>query len=167
MPKFDDESDRKLCMVLVTANLDMATAVGVMGNAALQEGIELHIFFSFWGLDAIIDRKMDKLKIEPLANPGMEMPGIKTGMPNILAGLPGMRALATKMMHGEMEKLGVPPTREFFQMLADAGAHFHACRLTFDMLGLSEDDLFDEVEDVISASDFMELADGAQIIFIS
>ena len=82
----------------------------------------LLIFFSFWGLDAIIDRKMDKLKIEPLANPGMEMPGIKTGMPNILAGLPGMRALATKMMHGEMEKLGVPPTREFFQMLSDAGA---------------------------------------------
>jgi peroxiredoxin family protein len=34
------------------------------------------------------------------------------------------------------------------------------------MMHLGEDDLYDRVEGIISASDFIEMSEGAQIIFI-
>ena len=39
-------------------------------------------------------------------------------------------------------------------------------KLTFDMNGLARTDLYDGVEDVISAADFIELSEGAQVIFV-
>lgn len=39
-------------------------------------------------------------------------------------------------------------------------------RLVRDMQHLTEADLRDDIEGIISASDFMELTDGAQLLFI-
>jgi len=46
------------------------------------------------------------------------------------------------------------------------GAHLWACRMSVDMMELETDDLFDGVEDVINVSEFIELSDGAQVIFV-
>jgi len=159
MPKFDDEADRKVSIILSKGSLDWATAAMVIANAAVSEGTELHIFFTFYGMDAVLKKKMDHLKVTPLANPSM-------GMPNAVAALPGVTAMATAMMKKMMKKQNVPEHRDFIQMIADAGGHLHVCRMTFDMFGFKEDDLYEEVEDVLNATDFLELAAGGQIIFI-
>jgi peroxiredoxin family protein len=52
------------------------------------------------------------------------------------------------------------------QQIVDAGGHLHACKMSADMMKLGEDDLFEGVEDIINASDFIELSAGAQIIFV-
>jgi peroxiredoxin family protein len=46
------------------------------------------------------------------------------------------------------------------------GAKLWACQMSVDMMGLEQDDLFDEVVDIINVSQFMELSEGAQIIFV-
>jgi peroxiredoxin family protein len=38
--------------------------------------------------------------------------------------------------------------------------------MSADMMGIDEDDLYESVEGIISAADFIEKTDGAQIIFI-
>lgn len=159
MPKFDDDADRKVSIILSKGTLDWATAAMVIANAAVSEGIELHIFFTFYGMDAVIKKKMDHLKVTPVGNPSM-------GMPNLVGVIPGVTAMATAMMKKQMKEQEVPDHREFIQMVADAGGHLHVCRMTFDMFGYTKDDLYDEVEDVLSAADFLELAEGGQIIFI-
>ena len=50
--------------------------------------------------------------------------------------------------------------------IAAAGGHLWACRLSADMNKLTMDDLRDDVEDIISASDFIEMTEGAQLLFI-
>ena len=35
-----------------------------------------------------------------------------------------------------------------------------------DLMGLEKDDLFDEVEDIVGAMEFMEMSEDAQVIFI-
>jgi peroxiredoxin family protein len=77
-----------------------------------------------------------------------------------------MTAFATKLMKDKMEKLGVPPVREYLQMLADAGAKLYACKMSVDMMGLKKEDFVDGVIDIVTAGDFMDMTDGAQIIFI-
>jgi peroxiredoxin family protein len=46
------------------------------------------------------------------------------------------------------------------------GVQLWACKMSVDMMDLEEDDLMDEVEDIINVNDFIELSDGAQIIFV-
>ena len=40
------------------------------------------------------------------------------------------------------------------------------CRMSVDMMGLTRDDMIDEVEDIINVSYFMDLAEDAQIVFV-
>ena len=65
-----------------------------------------------------------------------------------------------------IEEIGVPEVPEFLQQIVDSGGHLWACRMSADMQHLEESDLYDEVEGIISASDFIEKTDGAQLLFI-
>ncbi len=159
IPDFGEDTDRKMAFIASKGTLDMAYPALIMANAALGEGIEAHIFFTFWGLDMINKKTMHDLKFTPLGNPA-------THMPQGLGGLPGVTAMATHMMKKQIAELGVPEVPEFLQMIVDAGGHLWACKMSADMMGLGEDDLFDGVEGILSATEFIELTDGAQIIFI-
>lgn len=172
VPDFgSDNEDRKICFICSKGSLDMAYPALIMANGALGEGIETHIFFTFWGLDMITKKTMDDLKFTPLGNPAMHMPpGLgklsDMHMPQGMGGMPGMTAMATKMLKQQIAEVDVPEVPEFLQMLADMGAQMWACQLSVDMMKLEQDDLFDEVIDVINVSQFMDLSEGAQIIFI-
>ena len=165
------DDNRHIAFICSKGNLDMAYPALVMGWAALGNGIDVTIFFTFWGLDMINKERVDHLQLAPVANTSMKMSmmGIDSGnlgIPNIMGVLPGMTAFATKLMKDKMDKLEVPPVREYLQMLIDAGAKLYACKMSVDMMGLSMDNFVDGVEAIVTAGDFMDMTDGAQIIFI-
>lgn len=130
----------------------------IMANGARMEGIEVSLFFTFFGLDAIIKKRMDNLKVATVGNPAMHMP-------TLLGALPGMSSFATSMMKKEMEKLDIPPIGEFLTMIHDSGAEIYACKATVDMFHLKREDFCEEMDDVISVGQFYEKAAGGQIIF--
>lgn len=153
------QAGRKLAIICSKGNLDMAYPGLVLANAALGEGVETHLFFTFWGFDMINKKTMGDLKLTLLGNTAMHLP-------QGLGGLPGMTAIATHQMRKAIEDLGIPEVPEFLQQIADSGGHLWACRMSADMQDLELGDLFDEVEAIISAADFIELTDGAQLLFI-
>jgi predicted peroxiredoxin len=55
---------------------------------------------------------------------------------------------------------------EFLEQIVDSGGHLWVCRMSADMMQLDEDDLYEAVEGIISASDFIDKTDGAQLLFI-
>ena len=165
------DDNRHVAFICSKGDLDMAYPALVMGWAALGNGIDVTIFFTFWGMDMINKERVDQLQIAPVANTAMKMTmmGLNTGnlgIPNIMGVLPGMTAFATKLMKDKMEELEVPPVREYLQMLADAGAKLYACKMSVDMMGLKMEDFVDGVEAIVTAADFMDMTEGAQIIFI-
>jgi predicted peroxiredoxin len=89
-----------------------------------------------------------------------------THLPQGLGGLPGMTAMATHQMKKAIAELDVPEVPELLQQIVDSGGHLWACRMSADMQHLELDDLYDEVEAIINASDFIELTSGAQLLFI-
>ncbi|MFN7037227.1 MAG: DsrE/DsrF/DrsH-like family protein [Bellilinea sp.] len=162
--------ERKIAFICSKGTLDMALPALVMGWAALGNGIDVTIFFTFWGMDIINKNRVDHLEIAPVANTSMKMsmmgiPG-NLGIPNIVGILPGMTAFATKLMKDKMKALEVPPVREYLQMLVDAGAKLYACKMSVDMMGLSKDDFVEGVIDIVTAGDFIDMTEGAQIVFI-
>lgn len=165
------EDNRHIAFICSKGTLDMAYPALVMGWAALGNGIDVTIFFTFWGLDIVTKARVDRLEIAPVANTSMKMSmmGVDTGnlgIPNIMGVLPGMTAFATSLMKKKMEKLEVPPMREYLQMLVDGGAKLYACKMSVDMMDLKMDSFVDGVQDIVTAADFMDMTEGAQIIFI-
>jgi peroxiredoxin family protein len=163
VPNFDDDTTtttgRKLAIICSKGNLDMAYPGLVLANAALGEGVETHLFFTFWGFDMITKSRMGHLKFTMLGNTA-------THMPQGLGGLPGMTAMATHMMRKQIADIGVPEVPEFLDQIVASGGHLWACRMSADMMHLTEDDLYDAVEGIINAADFIEKTDGAQLLFI-
>jgi peroxiredoxin family protein len=161
VPSFDDDGDegRKLVIICSKGSLDMAYPGLLLANAALAEGIETHLFFTFWGFEIINRKTMADLKFSGLGNPA-------THMPNFLMGLPGMTALSTRMMRKQIADLDVPDVPEMLDLIRDAGGHLWACKMSADMMKLEEEDLYDGVEGVINTADFMDLSAGAQTLFV-
>ena len=130
----------------------------IMANGARMEGIEATLFFTFFGLETVIDKRMDDLKVATVGNPAMHIP-------TMIGGLPGMSSFATKKMQAEMEKLDIPPIREFIEMIHDTGAEIYVCKATVDMFHLEEEDFCEQVDGVITVGEFYEKSAGAEIIF--
>jgi peroxiredoxin family protein len=153
------DTKRKVAIICSKGSLDMAYPGLIMANAARMMGIDAMIFFTFWGLDIINDKKVDHLHAGMLGNPS-------SPMPHSLMGLPGMEALATTMMKKKMDKLEIPGVRELLEILHEAGAEMYACQLAMEMFDLETTDLVPFVTKSITAMDFWQKADGAQVVFI-
>lgn len=153
---------RKLALIASKGSLDMAYPPLILANAARMSGIDVEMFFTFWGLDIVTKKKMGNLNVATVGNPNMH-PWF--GIPTLLGALPGMSAAASWMMRREIKKLGFPPVAEFVKLIIDAGANVYGCQMSMDMMKLTQDDLVDGAT-VLGAMEFMDLTDGAQIVFV-
>ncbi len=153
------QTARKVAIICSKGSLDMAYPGLILANAARMMGIDCVLFFTFWGLDIIREKTIDDLKPGIVGNPA-------THMPTLLAGLPGMSAMAASMMRKQIKGIDVPTVRELIETLDDAGAEMYGCHMAMEMMGLTKADLVPQVKDVITAMDFFTKSEGAQIIFI-
>lgn len=152
------EPIHKVCIVISKGSLEGVYPGLIMANGARMEGIEADVFFTFFGLDAIRKGRNAKIKVATVGNPGLHMP-------TFLGSLPGMSALATRMMSRQMAKLDIPPIDEFIELVSDSGVGLYGCQATVDMFGLTMDDFVPQVHGIITVGKFYEKAAGAQIVF--
>jgi peroxiredoxin family protein len=77
-----------------------------------------------------------------------------------------MTAMTTARMKRQIAEIGVPEVPEFLRRIVDSGGHLWACRMSADLMHVDEADLFEPVEGIISAADFVDKTEGAQLLFI-
>jgi peroxiredoxin family protein len=153
---------RKLCLICSKGSLDMAYPPLILANSARMSGIDVDLFFTFWGMDIITKAKLDKLHVAVVGNPNMH-PSFH--IPSVVGVLPGMASMASSMMRKEIEALDMPPVGEFLEILSDSGANLYACQMSMDMMKLEEKDLVENAS-VVGAMEFLEIAEDAQVMFI-
>ena len=148
----------KVSIVISQGSLEGIYPGLIMANGARAEGMEANLFFTFFGLDAIHEKRHEHIKVATVGNPGMHMA-------TMLGGLPGMSAIATHMMEKKMEEFDIPGIPEFVEMISDTGAGLYACLASVDLFGFTRDDFIEQVDDIITVGDFYQMAAGGQIIF--
>jgi peroxiredoxin family protein len=153
-----NEPIEKVSIIISKGSLEGVYPGLIMANGARMEGIEANVFFTFFGLDAIHKERSAKIKVATVGNPGMHMP-------TWIGAVPGMSAVATKMMGKKMEELDIPPIPEFVELVSDSGGGLYACKASVDLFGFTKDDFVDQVNDIITVGEFYEQAAGAEIIF--
>jgi peroxiredoxin family protein len=156
----------KVSIIVSRGSLEGVYPGLIMANGARMEGIDANLFFTFFGLHAVVKKKMDHIRIATVGNPALCVPTpMGMGMPTWMGAIPGMSWIATAMMKKEMEKIDIPPVGEFIEMIHDAGARIYACKATVDMFKLTKDDFCPHVDKVLTVGEFYERSAGAQIIF--
>ncbi len=157
---------KKVCIICAKAALEDVYAALVMANGAVMEGIEAKMFFTFFGLDAITKKYMNKLHTSTVGNPGMKMPG-GLPFPTCFGAIPGIESAVSSMMRKQMDELDIPPVEEFFEMITAGGGEIYACKLAMDMFKRTKEDLYEDVSAVLTVGDFYAMCGGenTQIIF--
>ena len=157
---------KKVSIICAKGAIEDVYAALVMGNGAVMEGIEANLFFTFFGMDAIMKKRMDKLHTAIVGNPAMRLPG-GARMPTWMGIIPGMEAMVSGMMKKGMDALDVPPVSEFIELFVAGGGNLYACKLAADMFKVKPEDLNENVKGIITIGEFYEKAggEGSQIIF--
>jgi peroxiredoxin family protein len=148
----------KVSIIVSKGSLEGIYPALIMANGARAEGIEVNLFFTFFGLDAVHKARHEHIKVATVGNPGLHLA--------TLAGVvPGMSSVMTHYLEHKMEKLDIPSIPEFIEMIADTGAGLYGCKASCDLFELTKADLIDQVKDIITVGEFYEMAAGGEIIF--
>jgi len=152
---------KKFAIVATKGTLDWGYPPFILASTAAALGYDTEIFFTFYGLQ-LLKKNMD-LKVSPLGNPGMPMPGgMEKWMPVLITALPGMEAVMTSMMKKKMASKGVASLEELRELSQEAEVRLIACQMTVDLFDMNPADFVDGVE-FAGAARFFEFAGEANI----
>ena len=155
-----------MSIIVTKGTLDWAYPPFILATTAAAMGLNVTMFFTFYGLPLLL--KYLDLKLSSLGNPAMKMPmmGGHMGMPNIVSALPGIDAMASKMMKNMMNKKGVASIQDLRELAVEADVRLIACQMTMDLFEYSLEDMIEGPE-LGGAATYIEVATQSHInIFI-
>ncbi len=126
----------RFCMVVSEGSFDKAMMPLIMGNTAASMGMEVHVFYTFFGL------KLLKKGVRPK--------------------LPGMWRLFTGYMIKKMKKVNIPNYDEMMKQAKELGVNFYACSTSMTLMGVKESDLMEGTK-ILGASKFLDLAADSKV----
>lgn len=153
---------KSMSMIVTKGTLDWAYPPFILANTAASMGLDVTLFFTFYGL-TLLKKKLD-LKITTLGNAAMEMPmaGMHMVMPNLIGAMPGMDSMATVMMKDLIKKKGVASIEELRDMAVEQNVRMIACQMTLDLFEYKQTDLIDGIE-FAGAATYIEKATQCDI----
>ncbi len=159
----DQRSGAKSMSIIVTkGTLDWAYPPFILGTTAAAMGLDVTMFFTFYGLPLLL-KNLD-LRLSPLGNPAMKMPlgGMHMGMPNLASVVPGVEAAASKMMKNLMQKKGVASITDLRSLAIESDVRMIACQMTMDLFEYTLADMIEGPE-LGGAATYIEVATRSDI----
>lgn len=136
-------ASRRAAIIASKGTLDWAYPPLILANAAAAAGMQVAMFFTFYGLNIIHRDFEKKLKVDPVGNPAMPMP---VPMPDVVTGMPGMVTMASKMMRSRFAKNNVATIRTLLDSARELEVRLIACQMTVDVFDYAPDEFIEGVE---------------------
>jgi peroxiredoxin family protein len=126
---------KKMAIIVHSGSLDKLYPVFMLSSTGSAMDVETHLFFTFWGLNA-------------LKKGGLES-----------AGLPGLMAVGTGMMKDKIKNAKVPTLTDLLAMCRKMGnVKIYACSTTMEIMDVKKEDLIPEVDSIVGAATFLNIA---------
>jgi peroxiredoxin family protein len=142
-----EANKEKAAFICVKDTIDGAYPSLVLAINAARQGLESKVFYSFMGLNMVLEGGAERAKFFP---------------PGVMGAIPGMTSLATGMMKKKIDKANIPSLAELQEMAQLEGVELIACKMTVDMMELDEEKLIEDVV-VWTAEDFLKYAKDCKI----
>ena len=158
----DAINPNSMTIIVTKGSLDWAYPPFILSTTAAAMGHDVTMFFTFYGLPLLL-KDLD-LKVTPLGNAAMKMPmmGGHMVMPNLVAAIPGVDAMASRMMKNMIKKKGVASIEELRELAVEAEVRMIGCQMTMDLFEYSKDDMIDGIE-IGGAATYIEIASKSHI----
>jgi peroxiredoxin family protein len=159
------QKKNKMTIIAWGGNLDRIWPTTILATTAAASGLEASVFFTFWGLFAIV-------------KPGVRITG-ENWMQKMMSVMNPGSAQKAKLSHYQF--LGAGPAMfkkladehnvakpdELLALAQDLGVKLIPCQMTMDLLGLKREDLLDGLEEPIGAATAIrEMREAAIPLFI-
>ncbi len=155
----------KLSIVVFSGDLDRALAAFILATTAASMGMEVSMFFTFWGLN-IIKRNEGGIKSKGLMRKMLNFMN-RGGSKRLKLSKFNMFGLGTWMMKRLMKDANTPSIDQFITMANEMGVKLIACTTTIGVMGLPEDSFRSEVESLAGAAYFLgEARESKVVLFI-
>ena len=137
----------KAAFICTKDTLDGAYPSLVLGINAVRMGMETKVFYSFMGMNLVLEGGTERAKFFP---------------PGVMGAIPGMTALATGMMKKKIEQANIPSLADMQEMAQLEGVELVACHMTVQMMEIEADKLIEGVP-IWTAEDFIKYARDCKI----
>lgn len=166
-PKTIKEDKKKLTIVLFSGDLDRALAAFMIAATAASMGIQVTMFFTFWGLN-VIKKNNGKIKAKGLMRKMFAWLN-KGGTKRLKLSKFNMLGMGTAMIKKLMKGMKMPSLDQLIEMSYQMGVKMYACSTTCGLMGLDAGNFRDEVEaNIVGAAFFLgEAVESKSTLFIS
>jgi peroxiredoxin family protein len=131
---------KKIAIIVHSGTLDQLLCAFILGSTAVTMDFEVHLYFTFWGLNALK----------------------KGGLEN--AGLPATYKDMEEHLRAKLKEMNYPTPYDLLKRMKESGkVTLYACTPTMQMFGLKREDLIPEVDSLAGAATFLDVAADADI----
>ncbi len=131
---------KSIAIIAHGGTLDCLYPIFILASSAASMDWEIHVYFTFWGLNTLIKGAMEKVGL-PVDYKHLEAP-----------------------MRERLKQMNYPTPYEMLKRLKESGLlKIYACSPTMEMLGVKKEDLIPEVDKIVGAATFLDLAAKADI----
>jgi peroxiredoxin family protein len=160
----NETQKKKLSLIAFSGDFDKLTAVFTLATGAAAVGYEVNVFFTFWGLDAI---KQKRGRSFVGGNFLTKIFGFLMGG---LSATPTRRfnfwGLGPKIFRALMRRNNVATLEELVDAAIALEVNLYACEMAMHVLGLRQSDFIHEVKDTLGVATFLEISEGGRTMFI-
>lgn len=129
---------KKLAIIVHSGTLDRIYCAFILGSTATSMGMETHLYFTFWGLNALKKGGLEK------------------------AGLPATYKNMEEHMQEKLREMKYPTPYELLKRMKASGLlKIYACSPTMNMFNIKREDLIPEVDEIAGAAAFLDIASNA------
>lgn len=154
-------SEDRLAMVVFSGSLDRILAAFVLASAAAASGMQVEMFFTFWGLASLRDHGKSAKKDLLGRMFGWMLP---RGVRKLPLSQMNMGGAGPVMIRHIMKKKGFASIEEMLEVCAEFGVKIYACDMSREVMGIKPEELIDYPHlEYCGAATFLEKASGGRV----
>jgi peroxiredoxin family protein len=159
------DKEERVTLVMFSGELDKALAAFNIAIGAASMGMEVSMFFTFWGLN-IIKRNEGGGKSKGIMRRLLNVMN-RGGSKRLPLSKFHMLGMGTRMMKRLMKDLNSPQLEELISMATEMGVKYIACTTSMGMMGLGKEAFIPEVDSYAGVATYLaEAREGKINLFI-
>ena len=152
----------KLSMIVFSGELDKALAAFIIATGATAMGMDVVMFFTFWGTPILRD-KTKKVGGKDFMGKmfGTMLP---TGTSDVKLSKMNMGGMGTAMMKSLMKKKNIASLEEFIPLADELGVRIFVCEMSMDLMGFKREEMIEYSNmDFCGVAKFLEEAANSKV----
>jgi peroxiredoxin family protein len=133
--------DNKLSMIVFSGDLDKVLASFVIATGAVAMGMDVVMFFTFWGTPVLRDKNKSVGGKDFMGKMFGAM--LPKGTGAVKLSNMNMAGMGTAMMKSLMKKKNVASLEQMLEMAEELGVRIYVCEMSMDLMGFKREEMIE------------------------